>query len=74
MADATLAAFTRGLYEALPSECELRWVVDSGPTPCPDADDNALAGALAKGEAFPTGHVCPPAHAGCRCLIVPVHQ
>jgi hypothetical protein len=74
VADATIAAFTRGLYEALPSECELRWVVDSGPTPCPDADDNALAGALAKGEAFPTGHVCPPAHAGCRCLIVPVHQ
>ncbi len=74
VADATLAAFTRGLYEALPSECELRWIVDSGPTPCPDADDNALAGALAKGEAFPTGHVCPPAHAGCRCLIVPVHQ
>ena len=74
VADAAIAAFTRGLFEALPSECELRWVVDSGPTPCPDADDNALAGALAKGEAFPTGHVCPPAHAGCRCLIVPVHQ
>ena len=29
-----------------------------------------LQGAIAAGTAFPTGHVCAPAHAGCRCLIV----
>jgi hypothetical protein len=22
-------------------------------------------------EAFPTGHMYPPAHAGCRCLVAP---
>ena len=23
------------------------------------------------GEPFPTGHLRPPAHPGCRCLLVP---
>jgi len=38
--------------------------------PCPDCDDNTLAGELPKGEEFPTGQLHPPAHAGCRCLLV----
>ncbi len=36
----------------------------------PDADDNALAGAVAAGEPFPTGHCHAPAYPGCRCGIV----
>jgi hypothetical protein len=45
--------------------------VDRTGEPCPDADDNALAGPVAKGTPFPTGDRCSPAHPGCRCLVVP---
>jgi len=34
---------------------QLRWVVDDDGTPCPDCDDNALAGPTPKGEHYPTG-------------------
>jgi hypothetical protein len=45
----------------------LRWDChDCGP----DCLDNSLAGPVAAGEAFPTGHVHPPAHRACRCLLV----
>ena len=40
------------------------------PAACPDCEDNSLAGAQAKGEPFPTGQLHPPAHPGCRCLLV----
>ena len=40
--------------------------------PCPDAEDNALAGPVEAGDAYPTGHTRAPAHAGCRCLLAPV--
>jgi DivIVA domain-containing protein len=46
---------------------------DSGPG-CADCEDNALAGTVAPGEEFPTGHRHPPAHAGCRCLVLPAPQ
>ena len=35
----------------------------------PDAEDNALAGEVAAGQQFPTGHTCAPAHEGCRCML-----
>jgi DivIVA domain-containing protein len=64
-----VAAFSIGALAATPDDARLRWVVeDDGP--CPDCDDNALAGALLRGEAFPTGQLHPPAHVGCRCLLV----
>jgi DivIVA domain-containing protein len=66
------AAYARGIFDAVPDDALVRWVVDRSAPVCPDADDNALAGPLPKGEAFPTGHGCPPAHPGCRCIIVPV--
>jgi DivIVA domain-containing protein len=65
-----VAAFSRGAYAATPDRAGLRWVVDDD-GPCPDCDDNALAGALPKGQAFPTGQPHPPAHVGCRCVLVP---
>ena len=68
--DAALAAFNRGVFDAVSEDARLRWVVDHGGTPCPDAEDNALAGLVPRGDAFPTGHCYPPAHPGCRCLIV----
>ena len=66
------AAYAWGVYEATPSDAELRWLVDRTGEACPDADDNALASGVRKGEAFPTGVVCSPAHPDCRCLVVPV--
>lgn len=70
--DAVTAAFGRGALSALPAGAEARWVVDDDGRPCPDCDDNALAGPTAAGEPFPTGQPHPPAHAGCRCLLAPV--
>jgi DivIVA domain-containing protein len=66
------AAYAWGVYEATPSDAELRWLVDRSGEACPDADDNALANGIRKGEAFPTGVLCSPAHPDCRCLVVPV--
>jgi DivIVA domain-containing protein len=68
--DAVLAAFSTGVLAAASAGTEFRWVVDDGETACPDCDDNGLAGSVAAGSSFPTGHTAPPAHPGCRCLLV----
>ena len=47
------------------------WVVDHGDDPSPDCDDNSLAGSVALGHTFPTGHALPPLGVGCRCIVVP---
>ena len=57
-----------------PTGGPLRWVVQDTGGPCPDCDDDVLAGSLPKGEPFPTGQPYPPAHPGCRCLLVPVAE
>jgi hypothetical protein len=67
----TAAAHALGAYAATASGSLLRWVVDDD-GPCPDCHDNTLAGPTPKGEPFPTGQDHPPAHLGCRCLLVPV--
>jgi hypothetical protein len=49
----------------------VRWTrAESGPG-CADCEDNVLAGRLAPGDEFPTGHRHPPAHPGCRCVLLP---
>ncbi len=63
-------AFARGAFAAYAEGAGLRWVVDDE-GPCPDCDDNQLAGTVTKGESYPTGQAHPPAHPGCRCLLVP---
>jgi DivIVA domain-containing protein len=68
--DEAVSAFSRAALAAAPSDASLRWVVDDEGVECPDCDDNALAGPVPRGEVFPTGHSHPPAHAGCRCLLV----
>ena len=70
--DQVLTAFSQAALAVTPPTTSLTWIVDDGGTRCPDCDDNALAGPLRRGEAFPTGHTFPPAHAGCRCLLAPV--
>jgi hypothetical protein len=67
-----VVAFNRGVAEAAADGTAFRWLLDDGDQPCPDCDDNRLGGAVPKGEPFPTGDLCPPAHPGCRCLAVPV--
>lgn len=67
--DAVIAAFSRGTVRAASGHA-LRWIVDDGDRACPDCDDNALAGPTPGGQPFPTGQPHPPAHAGCRCLLV----
>jgi DivIVA domain-containing protein len=69
--DQVVAAFARGLMAATPTGTPLRWIVRDVGGPCPDCDDNALAGAVPSGDTWPTGQVHPPAHPGCRCLLVP---
>ena len=69
--DAVTAAFARGALAALPPGSSSRWVVDDDGRPCPDCDDNALAGPTPPGQPFPTGQAHPPAHAGCRCVLAP---
>jgi DivIVA domain-containing protein len=69
--DAVFMAFNRGLFDTIEPKSEMRWLVDNGGSPCPDAEDNSLAGLVVRGEPFPTGHCYPPAHPGCRCLLVP---
>jgi hypothetical protein len=72
--DALVAAWSAGVTAATPGGCGLRWLVAPGAPPCPDAEDNALAGIVAAGSEFPTGDLIPPAHPGCRCILVPVSQ
>jgi hypothetical protein len=69
--DRLTGALTLGIARALPAGIPVRWLVDDADGPCPDCDDNALAGPTALGEAFPTGQLGPPAHPGCRCLLGP---
>jgi cell division septum initiation protein DivIVA len=68
---AVLAAFNRGLLDTCDPSTKVHWVLDDPDAPSPDCEDNALAGNIACGESFPTGHVAPPAHPACRCLVVP---
>jgi cell division septum initiation protein DivIVA len=67
--DTLAAAWALGVYDAAPKGATLRWVA-AVEGQCPDCDDNALEPTV-KGEAFPTGQPHPPAHPGCRCLLVP---
>jgi hypothetical protein len=69
LGDLVVVAFARGVYDATPDGTRLRWV-PAEIEQCPDADDNALEPTV-KGGPFPTGQACPPAHPGCRCLVVP---
>ncbi len=70
VADHVVGAFSSGV-RAASGKAPLRWVTAGGNDGCADCDDNALADSVGEGERFPTGHMHPPAHAGCRCLVVP---
>ncbi len=67
--DVFRAAFGHGAYAAFQPGTPVRWVSDPAREACADCNDNTLAGAVAAGETFPTGHEYAPAHLGCRCLL-----
>lgn len=69
--DIARLAYSRGAYLVLDSGIKICWMVDPNGPPCADAEDNSLAGAIARDEKFPTGHEHPVIHSGCRCLVVP---
>jgi DivIVA domain-containing protein len=70
LGDVVVVAWSRGVFDATPEGGVLQWIplVEGR---CSDCDDNALE-PTAKGKAFPTGQLHPPAHPGCRCLLAPV--
>jgi cell division septum initiation protein DivIVA len=69
--DVSRLAYSRGAYLVLESGTKVCWMVDPNGPPCSDAEDNSLAGQVACGEKFPTGHEHPVIHSGCKCLVVP---
>jgi cell division septum initiation protein DivIVA len=69
-----LAAHGRGAFVALAPGTPVCWVADPEGPGCPDAEDNFLAGAVAAGDEFPTGHRHAPAYPGCRCLLALVQS
>ncbi len=70
-ADAARGAYHAGLLAGVAKGRTLRWVLDDADAACPECADNALAGAVVRGDAYPTGHRHPPAHDGCRCTLRP---
>lgn len=69
--DLATAGFAEGARRAAGPDGRWCWVQDHGGLPCSDAEDNALAGEVPVGSPFPTGDPLPPAHSGCRCILVP---
>ena len=63
-----------GLFGAIDTGSPVVWVIDPSEPACPDCEDNSLAGSVAAGDEFPTGHASAPAHPGCRCLSLPERQ
>lgn len=72
--DVACAAYNAGSYLSLEPSTAIHWLVDAESACCGDCADNALAGAVTKGEQFPTGDMHPMAHTGCRCLIGPAQH
>ena len=72
VADLSCLAYSRGAYLALSPGAKVCWMVDPNGPSCADAEDNSLAGVCSIGDEFPTGHLHPTCHAGCRCLISPL--
>jgi DivIVA domain-containing protein len=69
--DISRLAYSRGAFLVLETGTKVCWMVDPNGPPCSDAEDNSLAGEVACGEKFPTGHEHPVIHSGCKCLVVP---
>jgi hypothetical protein len=69
--DVIRTAHGRGVLAGIGKGTSVVWVCDDTHQGCSDCDDNSLAGSISAGEPFPTGHLCAPAHIGCRCILLP---
>ena len=74
VSDVAYFTYARGLFLGCDANTTMCWAVDPDGPPCADAEDNSLAGGVRRGDAFPTGHTHPLAHAGCRCLVIPLNK
>ena len=74
VSDIAYFSYARGLFLGCDIKSGVCWVVDPQGPACADAEDNSLATGVRRGDAFPTGHAHPLAHAGCRCLVVPLNK
>jgi DivIVA domain-containing protein len=72
--DVIRASYGHGAFTALEPGVTVEWTVDPSQVACADCDDNTLGGVVVAGDAFPTGHRFPPAHPGCRCLLLPADR
>ena len=72
--DIACSTYSKGGFLALEAGVQVAWVVDPTSSCCSECEDNSLAGAVNKGEKFPTGHEFAPAHPGCRCLVYPIQD
>lgn len=72
--DIACSSYSKGGFLAMENGSRMGWMVDPDAPCCSECEDNSLAGAVAKGDSFPTGHQLPPAHPGCRCLVCPVQD
>jgi hypothetical protein len=71
VADFSIEAFNTGI-KLVGDPVAYHWYSWPHRRPCADCEDNVLAGDNPVSELFPTGHEKPPAHPGCKCIIVPV--
>lgn len=71
--DRVVEAFHIGVRAGASGTPGFRWLPDPSASGCADCEDNVLADVLAPNEPFPTGQFQPPAHPGCRCLLLPVN-
>lgn len=63
-----LAAHSQGAYSSLQPGSLVVWQADPSGSPCPEVSANT--GVVVRvPDAFPSGHVFPPASATCRCMI-----
>ena len=74
VSDIAYFSYARGLFLGCDTKASVCWAVDPEGPACADAEDNSLATEVRRGDTFPTGHTHPLAHAGCRCLVVPLNK
>ena len=69
--DIMRSAFCGGLASSLAVGTPVVWRLDPSVVACPECEDNSLSEPVPSGSMFPTGHLAPPAHLRCRCLVLP---